>query len=111
LYKNILDRDAESQEVIDDWTHRIHSSGVAHVIGDFFGSPEYRAKSMSTDATVDKLYLSLLGRSPEPEGKIFWVKELNRGMPLRDAAEGFVGSREYRQKIQAGTSPLGGCPK
>ncbi|KIM87526.1 hypothetical protein PILCRDRAFT_815052 [Piloderma croceum F 1598] len=48
LYKNILDRDAESQEVIDEWTQRIHSSGVAHVVGDFFMSPEYRAKSMST---------------------------------------------------------------
>jgi hypothetical protein len=33
LYQNILDRDLESQAVIDGWTNHAHSNGIAETMG------------------------------------------------------------------------------
>jgi hypothetical protein len=105
LYNNILDRHPESEAVIDYYTRYTHSKGLASTIGAFFTSAEYRAKSMSTAATVEKLYISILGRDSEPGGRVYYIRKLNRGMGLWEAVEEFVGSAEYRQKVQTGTAP------
>jgi len=109
LYWNVLDRDAESQTVIDHWTHQTYTHGLAHTVSGFFIALRSTAygQGMSTEAMVDRFYLAVLGRQPKPgePGKVHWVRELRNGASLLDVANGFIGSPEYRGKVQAETRP------
>ena len=105
LYQNILDRDPESHTVLEGSTREVYTRGLAYTVGRFFTSPEYTAKGLPTEITVDKFYLSVLGRHPEAEGKAHWVEEIRRGMTLWRVAEKFVGSEEYRRKVEADQVP------
>ncbi len=104
LYQNILDRDPESQTVIDFWSRHTYDNGLARTIGGFFMSDEYTAKCMSVEATVDRFYLAVLDRQAEPGGRTYWIGKIRGGMSLRKVADSFVGSNEYRQKVQAGSA-------
>ena len=104
LYQNILDRDPESQTAIDFWSRHTYDKGLARTIGSFFTSDEYTARCMSVEATVDKFYLAVLDRQAEPEGRTYWIGTIRSGMPLWKVADSFVGSNEYRQKVQAGSA-------
>jgi len=107
LYWNVLDRDAESQAVIDHWTQQTYTHGLAHTVCGFFTALRSTAygQGMSIEAMVDKLYFAVLGRQPEVAGRLHWAAQLRDGMSLLEAANGFVGSDEYRGKVQAGTRP------
>ncbi|KAF8958106.1 hypothetical protein BDZ97DRAFT_1843299 [Flammula alnicola] len=105
LYWNILDRDAESQAVVDGWTKHTYTNGLAQTLGGFFTSPEYTGRGLPTEVTVDKFYLAVLGRHAEAAGRAYWTEKISNGMSLLQVAEGFVGSAEYRGKVQAGTAP------
>jgi len=105
LYQNVLDREAESQEVVNHHTNAAYDSGLAAMITGFFNSPEYRAKNRSTDETVKKLYRSILGREAEAGGLEYHVREINRGMSMDEAVLAFVNSAEYSQKVQQGLVP------
>ncbi|KIK01112.1 hypothetical protein K443DRAFT_122535 [Laccaria amethystina LaAM-08-1] len=105
LYQNILDRDPENSEALESHTLNTYTHGLASTVDNFFMSPEYESRGLSTEATVDKYYLSLLGRQPEAQGKAYWVGEIQRGMTLRTVANGFVGSDEYHGRVRAETAP------
>lgn len=105
LYQNILDRDPESQEVLEWHARNTYTHGLANAVGGFFMSPEYASRGLSAEATVDRYYLSLLGRQPEAQGREYWVGEIQRGMTLWRVAEGFVGSEEYRRRVDAQMAP------
>lgn len=105
LYQNILDRDPESQTAIDYWIRYTYEHGLASTIGGFFTSREYTARGMSPEATAEKFYIAVLGRQAEPGGREFYVNEIRTGMSLWKVADDFVGSREYRLNVQAGTAP------
>lgn len=105
LYQNILDRDPESHAAIEGWTREVYARGLAYAVGGFFTSIEYTAKGVSTEATVDKFYLSVLGRHPEAEGRAHWTEEIRRGMSLWTVAEKLVGSEEYRRRVAAEQAP------
>lgn len=105
LYQNILDRDPENQLAVDNWTRHTYNHGLAHTVGSIFTSPEYTAKHLSTEATVDKFFLAVLGRQTDEGGRVYWVEEIGRGMSLWKVADKFVGSEEYRGKVEAETAP------
>ncbi|KAF8805912.1 hypothetical protein BYT27DRAFT_7191823 [Phlegmacium glaucopus] len=105
LYWNILGRNPENQLAIDNWTRHTYTHGLAHTVGSFFTAEEYTSKGMSTESTVDKLYLAVLGRQVTATGRGDWVERIRNGMSLWQVAEGFVDSAEYRGKVQAGTAP------
>ncbi len=105
LYQNILDRDPESHAVLEGSTREVYTRGLAYTVGRFFTSPEYTAKGFPTEITVDKFYLSVLGRHPEAEGRAHWAEEIRRGMTLWRVAEKFVDSEEYRRKVEADQAP------
>ncbi|KAJ7826402.1 hypothetical protein B0H14DRAFT_3722570 [Mycena olivaceomarginata] len=121
LYRNVLDRDPESQEVVDLHTRSAYNSGLCTTVGGFFNSIEYRAKSIPTEETVKKLYRSILNREPEGEGADYHARQIARGRTswivtpetqavvdshcavadergLHTAIAGFFTSREYRAK-------------
>lgn len=107
LYWNVLDRDAESQAVIDHWTQQRYTNGLAHTVGGFFTALRSTAhgQGMSPKAMVHKFYLAVLGRQPDTQGRVFWIERLRNGLSLLEVANGFISSAEYREKVQAGTRP------
>jgi hypothetical protein len=106
LYLNVLDRHPENQAVVDHWTNKAYSVGLAPTIAGFFESNEYRAKNLSPEDTVGKLYAAILARAPEPDGKAYYVRRLNRQrMSMEDVVRDFLGSAEYRWRVRNGFAP------
>ncbi len=65
----------------------------------FYGSPEYVNRAGGTNvAFVDSLYLNILGRSSDPDGRSYWVGLLERGEAgPADVANAFYRSVESRR--------------
>lgn len=64
-------------------------------------SNEFFADAGSTNAGyVDQLYLRLLGRAPDADGRAYWIALLNAGVQRRDVAYAFVfGSENLGNEI------------
>jgi hypothetical protein len=105
VYQNILDRDPESQAVIYGWTNHAHSNGIAETIWGFFNSDEFKAKNSPHEIIVDKLYRSILGREAEEEGKNYWLGRIGNGDAMQTIVNDFIGSDEFRQKVQDNSVP------
>ena len=52
---------------------------------------------LSADATITRLYESLLNRAPDPGGKALWLEAHANGMSMHDIANSFVNSAEAQQ--------------
>jgi hypothetical protein len=105
LYQNVLSRDAEDQAAIDNWTNHTHHHGLISTLRGFF-SDEFKAKNLPEEVVVDKLYRSILGREAHGDDeKNVWLCKLRRGDTMQMIINDFVGSAEYRQKVQNNTAP------
>lgn len=82
LYFSILGRgpDAGGRAF---WISQLKSGRpTAEVVASFFSSPEYFQSVGGTNPLfVDALYQAILARSPDAQGKAFWVGRLNGGEP------------------------------
>ena len=105
LYRNILDRDLEDQASIDYWMNHFRFHGISSTISMLFTSDDFRAMNLSSEAIVDKLYSSILGREGEWDGKNYFIWRLNRGDPMKTIVDDFIGSAEYRKKVQRVNAP------
>lgn len=105
LYQNILQREPESQAVVDNWAKAAQSGGIAPVLKAFFKSTELQSKKLSSEETVDLLYESILNRPAEPTGKAGWVAALNSGMSVDTMIDKFLTSTEYQAHVAKGTAP------
>ena len=57
---------------------------------------EFRNRGLSNSAFVEALYQTFFGRASEPNGKAYWVGELNSGAKSRnDVINGFIDSTEW----------------
>jgi len=63
----------------------------------FFFSDEYTGFQKSDDAFVEDLYKTLLGRSPDSNGKTAWLTALTVGKTRSGVFAGFVNSSEFSQ--------------
>jgi SpoIID/LytB domain protein len=65
----------------------------------FYGSPEYVKRAGNTnDAFVTSLYLNILGRQPDDDGKAYWVGLLDASQAApADVANAFYRSVESRR--------------
>jgi hypothetical protein len=68
-------------------------SGVSNA---FAASNEFQSTygSLSNDAFVDLVYANVLGRSPDPAGKAYWLQQLGAGMSRGQLMTGFSDSAE-----------------
>ena len=99
IYRSALGRDADDAG-LDFWTSQIRTGVRVEQIGaQFYGSPEYFARSGGTnEAFVGSLYQELLGRSADQAGLDFWAGQLDRGeVTTGDVASGFYMSIESRR--------------
>ncbi len=99
LYKTALGRNPD-EAGRRYWESRM-ADGVKfeHVGTLFYGSPEYvRRSGGSNDRFVTALYRDLLGRTPDPAGRGYWLGQLATGrVSSADVANAFFRSVESRR--------------
>ncbi len=82
LYADVLGRepDAGGREF---WIGQLQAGmSTAHVVSSFFASDEYFDQAGGTnEGFVDELYQAILRRSPDADGRTFWVGRLDAGEP------------------------------
>lgn len=83
---------------------RYHRYPLGAVAQDFARSAEFRSRYGSLDdgGFVDLVYRNVMGRSPDPEGRAYWLDQLRRGMPRGHLMLHFSDSVEYGRKVGAG---------
>ncbi|WP_163649504.1 DUF4347 domain-containing protein [Modicisalibacter sp. 'Wilcox'] len=99
LYQQVLGRQADVGG-IQYWA-RQHDAGLqaADIAMGFLTSSEANLSLDTADAAarsqvVETLYQSLLGRSSDAAGKVYWLEQLESDSSLRDVAGGFMDSAE-----------------
>lgn len=78
-------------------TTRATGVALADVSEAFQASTEFQATYGSVDngSFVDLVYQNVLGRSPEAEGRAYWVSQLQAGTPRGQVMVGFSESAEF----------------
>lgn len=65
-----------------------------------FGSNEYFNKAGANNAAyLDRVYLDVLGRLPDPSGRQYWTNKLDAGADRGAVALQFINSSEFRRFI------------
>jgi hypothetical protein len=106
LYEAALDR-LPDQGGLNFWIDAVqHGHALSELAQGFIASGEFQARfggaTASNGAFVDQLYLNVLGRAGEAEGRQFWVNSLNGGASRADVLAAFSESAENK----AGTAAL-----
>lgn len=87
LYIGYFGRAAD-QAGLDFWVEAINNGGLslANVRASFVQSTEYTAKyqGLTSEALVAQVYLNVLGRPAEAEGKAFWANAIDTGVITED---------------------------
>ncbi|MFC7735897.1 DUF4214 domain-containing protein [Roseomonas sp. GCM10028921] len=100
LYLASLDRGPD-QAGLNFWTAQIYGgTSLTAVAQNFIGSPEFSARygTLGNDAFVEQLFLNVLDRPSDPDGKAFWVSQLDAGAARADVLIGFSESQEHRDR-------------
>lgn len=87
LYVGYFGRAAD-QEGLNFWVDAINNGGLSldNVHTSFVQSAEYTAKyeGLTSEALVAQVYLNVLGRPAEAEGKAFWANAIDTGAITQD---------------------------
>ena len=111
LYQYVLDRSATQSEV-DYWVGRLENGSTgAEVAYGFIFSQEFQNKNYSDADYVEHLYLSLMGRASDADGKADWVTHLKNGVSRLYVFRQFTDSAEFGNlcntyEIERGTVTL-----
>ena len=99
-YKQILDRDAD-EGGLQGWSDALESGAgqACQIIDGFVRSEEYVNRNLDNGASVDILYMTMLNRDADPEGRAGWVDALGQGYTLQHIINGFCGSAEFQEKL------------
>lgn len=83
---------------LNGWCDQINSGDIvaASLIDNFIRSREYQARRRTPSEMVDDLYMAMLGRYADGEGKAHWVEVYNKGVSESYMVEQFTGSDEYK---------------
>ncbi|MBY4675181.1 DUF4347 domain-containing protein [Marinobacterium arenosum] len=100
LYSQVLGRQADLGGF--QWWTQDSATGLplGGIALEFLRSSEYQASSgvdfdsLSSDDQLEQLYLAVLGRESDTEGKAFWLGELTNGSTIEQIAGAFVTSVE-----------------
>jgi hypothetical protein len=83
------------------WSNQLRTLSRPEVLARLTGSSEYYRKAGGTIPTfVDKVYVSVLGRNPDPSGRAYWIRQLENGRSVQAVARTLTASSEYR-RLQA----------
>ena len=96
LYNNCLLRDPDD-EGVRYWFELLNSKTIsgAQAAEGFFFSKEFTAHNYTDEAYVELLYVTMMNRSSDEEGRNYWVKLLQNGVSRRFVFKGFSESKEF----------------
>lgn len=99
VYEGLLDRTAGAAETAD-WVEEFNAGlSEKDFIARVAGSPEYYSLQGGTnDAFVDALYLDLLGRASDADGKVFWTA-LAASRTHDDVVRALLDSQETQEAL------------
>ena len=97
LYDTCLGRrgDRKGQQ---DWVKKLLNKEISGIecARCFVQSKEYVNKNLSNEEYVENLYIAMMGRASDAEGKASWVNALANGTKTRDEVfAGFANSKEF----------------
>jgi len=96
LYKVCFGRlgDKEGQK---NWVEKLLKKQItgSECARSFIQSTEYENLCLSDSEYVENLYIALMGRASDDEGKANWLNGLANGMTRDEVFAGFVGSVEF----------------
>jgi hypothetical protein len=101
LYRNMYRRDPEAAE-LEIWANQLRSgraTGSSIVLSLIF-SNEFTRRNVSNTTFVDILYLALMNRNADSEGRTHWVNQLNAGIPRESVLSGFINSTEFDRRCR-----------
>ncbi|MBO6215822.1 MAG: DUF4214 domain-containing protein, partial [Lachnospiraceae bacterium] len=96
LYKLILNRNPDIKGW-QDWGNKVidgERTGATAAEG-FFLSDEMNARGLSNGDVVEILYLSMMNRPSDEDGKAYWVAALDSGVTYAGVLKGFAESDEF----------------
>lgn len=112
LYVILLGRSAE-EAGLNDWTNQLKSGSAeaSQIVKGIANSDEFKNKNYSYSEMVERMYLSMLNRESDVDGKQGWVDKCENGMSVNAIINGFSGSNEFGKLcasygIKAGTISL-----
>lgn len=108
LYAAFFDRPAETAGLAY-WADRLARGASISVVAESFArSPEFRERfgAGSDGAFVDLVYRNVLGRSPDAEGRAYWVGRLRAGKTRGWVMAAFSESPEGRSHLAPVTDPV-----
>lgn len=96
VYRNVLGRDPDTKG-FNDWVQALATGQQtgAGVVEGFFFSDELKKKNLSIEDYLELVYVTMMNRASDPDGKQNWVKVYNQGFSKRYILNGFVGSKEF----------------
>ena len=95
-YRYILEREADVSG-LNTWSGKILSgAGGAEIVNDLVSSQEFLSKNKDNGEFVDLLYMAMLGRQADLQGKEDWTKKLDKGVSYQYIINGFSGSEEFK---------------
>jgi len=100
-YQAILGRD-ETEEAVNNWVEQILNGAKTpdQIIRGFLFSDEFKNKGKSNEDLVKILYKVYMNRDADPEGLATWTAKLDGGMTLKELADAFAKTNEYRKMVQ-----------
>ena len=96
LYTKAMGRDAD-QNGLTYWANELANmrrTGT-NVAYSFFFSTEFVGSKYSNSEYVRRLYLTFMGREPDPAGYAYWMNRLNGGATREQVFYGFAGAPEF----------------
>lgn len=103
LYFGALDRLPDNAG-LDSWMGAMQSgTPLSAVASSFIASKEFTERFGAQDKAglVDQMYLNVMRRAADAEGKAYWLQRLEAGMSKGDLVLGFTESREYQASTEA----------
>jgi hypothetical protein len=99
LYEGILGRDADLGGA-QNFTAQVEAgTALTDIANSFLNSAEFGGAA--TEASIDSLYQSLLGRAADTAGSDSWEAVIASGGSLADVAAGIAGSAEAQEQDQS----------
>ncbi|WP_066646342.1 DUF4214 domain-containing protein [Christensenella timonensis] len=97
LYKLGLTRSSDVSG-LNHWTNELLAGrkGGISVAYDFFFSQELIKQNISNEEFVDRLYLTMMNRTADPNGKTFWSTQLKNGNSRKTIFMNFANSPEFK---------------
>jgi len=96
LYEEILGRSSDPKG-LEHWTKQMNSGmSLEEIRENFYLSPEFQKKALSSGDPVEYLYENILGRESDKEGYENYSQHLTAGdLSMKDIISGFLSSPEY----------------